>query len=212
MNAMSRQRRKYELKSGRSASSRRVSESSLRLWPCTRKPDLLVRPSRRSRRRAGVQRLTVYNNFPDEKELFAACQGQFFAAHPPPDPTPAFTIEDPAERLHAVLSGLYAWFREAGRLIATSQRDRSLVPALDTLLEETVDRQLGELAQALVAGWSQDDAANRRVSVIVAIALDFGTWQRMADMGLDDSAAAELIADIAVCASKIGALRTNSMR
>ncbi|MBA2357024.1 MAG: helix-turn-helix transcriptional regulator [Actinobacteria bacterium] len=33
-------------------------------------------------RRAGVQRLTVYKNFPDEYELFAACQRHFLSEPP----------------------------------------------------------------------------------------------------------------------------------
>jgi AcrR family transcriptional regulator len=212
VNAMSSQKRKYELK----VRAERQQQTRERIVAAALALHEQVGPARTTvaeiARRAGVQRLTVYNNFPDEKELFAACQGHFFAAHPPPDPTPAFAIEDPAERLQAVLSGLYAWYRDARQLIATSQRDRSLVPALDALLAETVDRQFAALGEALVAGWSPSDDQKRRLSATIAIALDFGTWQRMADMGLADSTAAGLMTDIVVCASKVGAMRTGSTR
>jgi AcrR family transcriptional regulator len=207
---MSSKKRKYELK----IRAERQQQTRERIVAAALALHEEVGPARTTvaeiARRAGVQRLTVYNNFPDEKELFAACQGHFFAAHPPPDPTPAFAIEDPAERLHAVLGGLYAWYRDARQLIATSQRDRSLVPALDALLSETVDRQFAALGEALVAAWSPSDDAKRRLSAIVAIVLGFETWQRMADMGLDDSTAAELMSDIAVCAANVGTLRASS--
>ena len=130
--------------------------------------------------------------------------GYFYAAHPQPDPTPAFALEDPAERLQAVLGGLYAWYRDGRQTIANVRR-RGLQFAMDAMLSEGVDRQLAAL-QALVAGWSPSDDAKRRLSTI-AVALDFWTWERMADMGLDDAEAAELMTDIAVCAVTAGTRR-----
>ena len=37
--------------------------------------------------RAGVQRLTVYRHFPDERALLAACSAHYAAGHPGPIPT-----------------------------------------------------------------------------------------------------------------------------
>ena len=37
--------------------------------------------------RAGVQRATVYNHFPDLQVLFAACNAYYYQRHPMPDPT-----------------------------------------------------------------------------------------------------------------------------
>ena len=51
--------------------------------------------------RAGVQRLTVYRHFPDDRALFGACSSQWRAAHPMPDPSAWAAVEDPAERLQA---------------------------------------------------------------------------------------------------------------
>src|SRR3954467_13687428 len=50
-------------------------------------------------RRAGVQRLTVYNHSPDLRALLPACTAHFLGEHPRPDLAPAFACEDPAERL-----------------------------------------------------------------------------------------------------------------
>src|SRR4051812_11153118 len=63
-------------------------------------------------RRAGVQRLTVYNHFPGLAELLPACTDHWLTEHPLPDFEPALVLEDPAERLRAVLVLLYGWYRE----------------------------------------------------------------------------------------------------
>src|ERR1700712_883370 len=52
-------------------------------------------------RRAGVQRPTVYNHFPTERDLYLACQSHFLAEHPPPDAQPALTLTEPSERVRA---------------------------------------------------------------------------------------------------------------
>ena len=196
---MSTEKRTYELKER----AERQRETRERIVAATAALHEEVGPARTTvaeiARRAGVQRLTVYNNFPDEKELFAACQDHFYGTRPLADPTPALALEDPAARLHAVLSGLYAWYRDGRQVIANVQRDRALVPAMDALLSEGVDRQLAALREALVAGWSPSGDAKRRLSATIAVALDFWTWQRLADMGLDDAGAADLMADISVC-------------
>ncbi len=53
-------------------------------------------------RRAGVQRLTVYNHFPDDAALFPACSAHFLSLHPFPDPTPAFEEPEPRDRVRRV--------------------------------------------------------------------------------------------------------------
>src|SRR2546430_11622416 len=55
---------------------------------------------------------TVYNNFPRERELFAACQAHFLSEHPPPDPGAALGIADPLERTRRALAELYGWYRD----------------------------------------------------------------------------------------------------
>src|SRR3954471_13009229 len=55
-------------------------------------------------KRAGVQRPTVYNNFPTDKALFAACQAHFMNESPPP-------AVDPANGLEEALMQIYRWWR-----------------------------------------------------------------------------------------------------
>ena len=89
---------------------------------------------------------TVYNNFPEDRELFAACQAHFLTEHPPPDLSDALMLGDPAQRLRAVLIAFYAWYRETEAMAGNVQRDDHLLPELDALLEETGDRALARLA------------------------------------------------------------------
>src|SRR5271157_841177 len=62
--------------------------------------------------RAGVERLTVYRHFPDESELFQACQHVFRTAHPRPEISSWVSIADPQERLRRALRDTYAYYRE----------------------------------------------------------------------------------------------------
>jgi AcrR family transcriptional regulator len=138
-------------------------------------------------RRAGVQRATVYANFPGERDLFAACQGHFLGANPPPDLGSALALADPGERLAAVLTGHYGWYRRTRRMSENVRRDRAGMPALDALLVESVDARMTGLADALAPG-----GGPRRA--LVALALDFWTWHRLDAEGLDDDQAAALMA------------------
>jgi AcrR family transcriptional regulator len=103
---MSNEKRKYELKA-RAENQDRTRE---RIVAATAELHEEVGPARTTvaeiARRAGVQRLTVYNHFPAEAQLFAACSAHWLSGHPPPDPTPALALEDAADRLRAVLVGL----------------------------------------------------------------------------------------------------------
>jgi AcrR family transcriptional regulator len=140
-------------------------------------------------RRAGVQRLTVYNHFPDLEALLPACTAHFRAEHPQPDFEPALALEDPAERLRAVLTALYGWYRDTAPMQRRVFGERATVPALDAWIARSSDPALAQLASRLAAGFDRPDA-----QVLVAVALDFWTWQRLDREGLDDTAAAALMA------------------
>src|SRR3954469_20083307 len=78
--------RKYELKKR----AERQAETRRRIVEATEELHRTVGPARTTiseiAERAGVQRLTVYNHFPEERELFAACSAHFMAEVPPPSP------------------------------------------------------------------------------------------------------------------------------
>src|SRR6266851_6093020 len=60
--------------------------------------------------RAGVQRLTVYRHFPDDRSLFRACSGHWAARNPKPDPSSWAAVDDPEARLRLALAEIYAFF------------------------------------------------------------------------------------------------------
>lgn len=190
MNTMSIEKRKYELKS-RAAAQQQTRE---RIVAATMELHRDVGPARTTvaevARRAGVQRLTVYNHFPDETELFGACQAHWMELHPLPDVADAAASDDPAERVRATLRGTYRWYRETEPMAENIQRDRGAVPALDSLMQRTADARLDRLADALAMGMG----ASRDRRALVRLALDFWTWRRLSREGLDDDAAADLMA------------------
>ena len=178
---MSNEKRSYELKER----ARRQEETRRRIAAATAGLHEEVGPAKTTvaevARRAGVRRPTVYNNFPRERELFAACQAHFIAGHPPPDFSPD---EPPA----VMLRRLYGWYRENQAMTGNVQRDRRLLPELDALLAETSDRQLDALAAALAG------RRKRRSRALARLAVDFTTWKRLTDEGLSDAQAAEAMA------------------
>jgi AcrR family transcriptional regulator len=140
-------------------------------------------------RRAGVQRLTVYNHFPNETELFDACGQHSMERNPPPDPSVALAIADPVERLRGVLRPLYRWYRKNARATENLQRDRLVMPALDGVMRMRMDQQFAHLADALVAGFAPKGRSAKGVRAAVGLALDFWTWRRLAGEGMSDDGA-----------------------
>jgi len=121
--------------------------------------------------RAGVQRHTFYNHFPDERSLLMACSGLAVERDPLPEAEAFQSIADPEAQLHAALSALYAWYGRNADLTACVLRDAehhaltrevtalrigSRLAAYDAVLGGALGR-LGRAALRLAlgfAGWS----------------------------------------------------------
>jgi AcrR family transcriptional regulator len=188
---MSTQKRKYELKAraeAQQATRARIAAAASALHEEVGVGKTTVADIAR---RAGVQRLTVYNHFPDLNALLPACSAHWLAEHPQPDLEPAFALEDPAERLRAVLTALYGWYRENAAMQRRVLGERATVPELDAWLARSSDPMLAGLAEGLSAGFDRPDAP-----ALVALALDFWTWRRLEREGLDDAAAAALMTGV----------------
>ena len=197
---MSSQKRTYELK----ARAERQLETRARIVDATVELHEEIGPARTTvaeiARRAGVTRLTVYTHFPEDSELFAACQGEFLSRNPPPDLGPALALEDPRERVCAALCALYAGYRAREPMTSKILRDRGALPALDELMARTADAAMAKLADALAAGFGARGRRAARLHAVVAVALDFWTWQRLEREGLGDEEAAELLAGLVASA------------
>jgi AcrR family transcriptional regulator len=133
--------------------------------------------------RAGVQRLTVYRHFPEERDLLAACGAHWIAANPPPDPAPWAAIEDPHERVIAALTAIYGWYRANEGMIGNTERDAPALPALAEIADPAA--YLDPVRELL--GPPEARAA-------LGHALAFSTWRSLRREGLSDGEAAALIA------------------
>ena len=185
---MSTQTRRYELKAraeAQQATRARIAAAAAALHEEVGVANTTVADIAR---RAGVQRLTVYNHFPDLEALLPACTAHFLAEHPRPDPEPALALADRAERVRAVLASLYGWYRETAPMQRRVLGERASVPALDAWLSRSRDPMLAGLADRLADGFDR---------TLVALALEFWTWQRLDREGLDDAEAAELMVNAA---------------
>jgi AcrR family transcriptional regulator len=145
-------------------------------------------------RRAGVQRLTVYNHFPDLGALLPACSSHYRAEHPFPDLSAAMSLDDPAARVRAVLERVYAWYRETEPMIGKLTSDRASVPELDEFMRSNSDRALAVVADGLTADLEGGERSAGETRALVRLALGFETWQRLDREGLDDAGAADLMA------------------
>jgi AcrR family transcriptional regulator len=197
MNAMSTHKRKYELKAradAQEATRARIAAATASLHEEVGVAKTTVADIAR---RAGVQRLTVYNHFPDLAALLPACTAHWMGEHPLPDLEPALALDDPAGRLRAVLTLLYGWYRETASMQARVLGERASVPELDAWMAQSADVRLARLADDLAAGF-----AGAHARALVGVALEFWTWRRLEREGLDDAAGAALMTGaVADCAA-----------
>lgn len=141
-------------------------------------------------RRAGVQRRTVYNHFPDDASLFAACSAHWRAQHPAPDPSGW-------QDLRQGLAQLYGWYRETEPMTANVLRDLARLPALREVVEPGLGAYLGAVRTRL-AGFVR--GRSERVDVVVGAVVDFHVWRALAPLG--DAEAADLAAGLVEAAAR----------
>ena len=143
--------------------------------------------------KAGVQRLTVYRHFPDERALFSACTGHWRAANPLPDPASWTQVVDPEERLRVALSEVYAYHRRTEPMIANVFRDAQVHP-LTREMAEPYFRHWERIRYVLATGWGVEDERLALLLAALAHALDFQTWRSLVrQQELNDEQAAELM-------------------
>ena len=152
--------------------------------------------------RAGVQRLTVYRHFPDERALFSACTAHYQADNPPPDPASWAEIPEPGFRLRRALAEVYAYYRRTEPMMANSIRDMPLKPVLFEILAPVFEHW-ARMQETLSAGWEARDQ-QELLDAALGHALDFGTWRSLVrQQGLTDEQAIELIVCTARCAARV---------
>jgi AcrR family transcriptional regulator len=142
--------------------------------------------------RAGVNRLTVYNHFPDITDLLKACSRSWTERHPAPDPTPWAQISDPQERLRTALTELYGFYARTEPMRANVLRDAETMPELAALLEGSVVPYLRAVRDLLAEGWEVSNDRRRRLLATLKLAIDFHTWRSLErESGLSRKVAVE---------------------
>ena len=188
--------RKYELKQRADAQAetrQRIVEAAFALHAS-------VGPARTTitalAERAGVQRLTVYRHFPDERSLFEACTGHSAATNPRPDPSGWAEVDDSEERLRVALGDVYAYFRRTEVLTANVRRDLPDLPVLQEVAAPVA--QYWELVRAVLdRGWSARGRRRKLLRAAVGHAVEFETWRSLVRReGLDDAEAAEAMVQL----------------
>jgi AcrR family transcriptional regulator len=186
--------RKYELKrraEKQEETRRRITEAAVELHGS-------VGPARTTisaiAEKAGVQRLTVYRHFPDERALFAACSSHWIAANPPPDPAPWARIAEPEERLRNALAEVYAYYHRTEPMMDNIIRDAPVKPVVREVAASRRVQHWGRMRDVLAAGWRRRGKRRELLLAAIGHALDFGTWRSLVrQQGLDDEQAAELM-------------------
>jgi AcrR family transcriptional regulator len=199
------EKRKYELKQR----AERLADTRRRITEATVELHRTVGPAathiNEVARRAGVQRMTVYNHFPNDTALLTACSAHWRALHPTPDLAAWRAVADPGARLRLGLGQLYGWYRETDPMTGNVLRDAQVLPALRAILEGGLLRYLDQARQVLTEPLGARGRRRQRVDAAARAAIDLHTWRALAPLG--DAEAAELAAGLIELAATTDSIR-----
>jgi AcrR family transcriptional regulator len=191
---MTENKRKYEMKKRaerQRQTRRRIVETTVELHRTLGPANTTVSEIAK---RAGVNRLTVYNHFPDVTDLLKACSRSWTERHPAPDPSPWAKIGDPQWRLRTALRELYGFYARTEPMRGNVLRDAETMPELAALLEGSVVPYLGAVRDLLAEGWEVGDDRRKRLLATIKLAIDFHTWRSLErESGLSREEAVEIM-------------------
>jgi AcrR family transcriptional regulator len=189
--------RKYELKQraeSLAATRERIVEATVQLHDS-------LGPARTTisaiAERAGVQRLTVYRHFPDERSLFEACSGHWAAQNPAPDPSSWAEVDDPEARLRIALTEIYGFYRSTEGMTGNLLRDMPDSPVMQEVAAPFI-AYWQSVRGALDRGWKIRGHKRTLLRAVIGHALEFETWRSLARYeGLSDVVAADAMVSLA---------------
>jgi AcrR family transcriptional regulator len=189
--------RKYELKERAesvNATRQRIVEATVELHDS-------LGPARTTisaiAERAGVQRLTVYRHFPDDRALFRACSAHWAAQNPKPDPASWAPVDDPEERLRIALAAIYAFYRATQGMTGNIFRDMPDSPVLQEVAAPFIE-YWQTVRDVLDRGWKARGQERTLLRAAIGHAVEFDTWRSLTHHeGLDDARAVELMVSLA---------------
>ena len=185
--------RKYEMKrraQRQEETHRRITEAAVELHQALGPAKTTISAIAE---RAGVQRLTVYKHFPDERALLAACSSHYEAANPLPDVGPWTQILDPEDRLRRALAETYAYHRRTEPMMTKVLRDAQIhAPTFEVTVPYL--QHWDRARYVLVTGWEAEDQRLKVLLAALGHALEFWTWRSLVhERGLTDEEAIELM-------------------
>jgi AcrR family transcriptional regulator len=152
--------------------------------------------------KAGVERLTVYRHFPDEKALFTACTSHYLALNPPPDPLAWERIPEAEERLRTALRAIYAFHRRTEPMFTRAASDLEELPILREVMAPFF--AYWERVREVICGpWNVSGRQRTRLRAFVGHAISFQTWRSLVgEQRLKDAEAVDLFVRAVSCVSK----------
>ncbi len=189
--------RKYELKrraESLTATRERIVEATVELHDA-------LGPARTTitaiAERAGVQRLTVYRHFPDERALFQACSAHWTACNPKPDPSSWAAVDDPEARLRLALTAIYAFYRATEGMTGNLLRDLPALPVLQEVAAPFTE-YWQTVREVLDRGWKIRGHKRALLRAAIGHAIEFETWRSLTCREhLVDADAAEAMVNLA---------------
>jgi AcrR family transcriptional regulator len=138
--------------------------------------------------KAGVQRLTVYRHFPDERSLLTACSARWLEENPLPEPS-AVPAGGSQRRARELLLALYRYYRRTDRMLANIVADAAHMPAVEAELAPLL-AYVDSIAVAIDRSWPRRSSRRRAT---LRHAVEFGTWRSLTTLTGSDSEAADLV-------------------
>jgi len=186
-------RRRYELRARarqREATRRRITEAAVELHGTVGPAHTTISDVAKL---AGVRRMTVYNHFATDADLFDACSTHWITRNPPPDVTRWTRIEEPLERVGQALRDMYAYYAQHEQMLGNVLRDTMLIPALGTIMDQKWWPAIEGMVEVLFQGFESEGRSNVARRAALRLALDFSTWRTLTRSNLEGENAARLM-------------------
>jgi AcrR family transcriptional regulator len=170
--------RKYELRQraeSLAATSARIVEATVELHDSLGPAQTTISAIAE---RAGVQRLTVYRHFPDERSLFQACSAHWTARNPKPDPSSWAAVDDPEARLRIALTEIYGFYRSTEGMTGNIVRDLPASPVLQEVAAPLAE-YWRTVREVLDRGWKVRGHRRALLRGMIGHAIAFETWRSL---------------------------------
>lgn len=142
--------------------------------------------------RAGVERLTVYRHFPDERAVLNACSAAWLSRNPPPDPEEWRGEGDAATRTRNAFFALAEYYSGTQRMLEKLYQDVHDNRALADVMRG-FEEYLEGIASELAGAWNLKGGRAREARAIIGHGLAFSTWSSLEDKGIGNRAKARLL-------------------